>query len=171
MAQFRYFAYGSNMLIEWLGGRCPSATAQQVGWVDDWALTFSKMSTDGSGKATIFPKAGSRVFGVVFEIDLAERQALDAAEKGYSRRDHFPLQVANTSSPLFATTYLAENTQIDLNLKPYDWYLGLVIAGARQQQLPLEYISTLEAEPSRMDGRTDRKIRLEAIKVLRDIRL
>jgi hypothetical protein len=30
------------------------------------------------------------------------------------------------------------------NLPPYDWYLGFILAGARQRGLPAEFIQSLE---------------------------
>lgn len=51
--------------------------------------------------------------------------------------------------PLRAWAYYA--TSIDLNVRPYDWYRDLVIAGAREHGLPPEYIQALEAVPAIKD--------------------
>jgi hypothetical protein len=44
---------------------------------------------------------------------------------------------------LEAFTYYATN--IDPDLKPLDWYKEHVIRGARENELPIEYIRTIEA--------------------------
>jgi hypothetical protein len=81
MDTFKYFAYGSNMLTERLRERCPSAKAIGVAVAFGYALEFSKRSSDYSGKATIVRsrKSEEHVFGVVFEIAMSERAALDKA--------------------------------------------------------------------------------------------
>ena len=73
---FLYFAYGSNMLPARLLGRCPSAKAVGLGVARAWSLEFSKASKDGSGKATLVAAPNSAIPGVIFEIDLAEREHL-----------------------------------------------------------------------------------------------
>ncbi len=73
---FHYFAYGSNMLPSRLLDRCPSAKPIGVALAANVGLEFSKMSKDGSGKATLAPLVGSTVPGVIFTIDTAERAAL-----------------------------------------------------------------------------------------------
>ena len=77
---FFYFAYGSNMLPTRLLGRCPSAKAVGLGVARAWSLEFSKASKDGSGKATLVAAPNSAIPGVIFEIDLSEREQLDQHE-------------------------------------------------------------------------------------------
>jgi hypothetical protein len=173
MTLIHYFAYGSNMLAERLQQRCASAKARQVAYADNWALTFSKRSQDGSGKATISPATGSRVVGVIFDLDECELPMLDKSEgagKGYDRKDNFPVHVADSQEPLNVVTYIASPSCIDLNLEPFDWYLNLVIAGARQHALPPEYVSALEATPSTTDPDPNRQSRREAMELLGNIR-
>jgi len=67
---------------------------------------------------------------------------------------------------LGVVTYIANAASIDPDLKPYDWYLGLIVTGARQHELPPRYIETIEAMPSIADPEPDRKSRLEALKLL-----
>jgi hypothetical protein len=171
MAVIQYFAYGSNMLTERLRARCPSAKARGVARADNHALAFCKKSQDGSGKATLSscPDDGCRVFGVVFDLDECELPELDRFEgagKGYDRIDGFQVHMADSPEPLSVVTYIASPAVIDPNLKPYDWYLKLVVAGARQHRLPLHYIVGIEAIPSIDDPEPDRKSRREALRLL-----
>jgi hypothetical protein len=47
------FAYGSNMLERRLTARTPSAIPVGTAYVEEYRLTFDKVSTDGSGKCEI----------------------------------------------------------------------------------------------------------------------
>jgi len=169
MAVIYYFAYGSNMLTERLRARCPSAKAQAAARADNHALAFCKKSRDGSGKATLWPDAGGRAFGVVFHLDESELPKLDQAEgawKGYNRVDDFRVHMARSREPLRVVTYIADPALTDQDLKPYDWYLRLVIAGARQHGLPSQYVDEIEAVRSTPDPKPNRKSRLEALQLL-----
>lgn len=144
---FRYFAYGSNMLTERLKARCCGAGPMGRAFADGWALEFNKPSRDGSGKATLSMKAGCRTLGVLFEIPVGERGDLDDAEGagpggGYKRCDAFPVRLADGDGTVTASTYLAKKT--DGSLDPYDWYLALVIAGAREHGLGEVHVASLE---------------------------
>jgi gamma-glutamylcyclotransferase len=148
---FLYFAYGSNMLTEWLLNRCPSAKPIGIAIAANHKLVFEKRSVDKSGKATLVCSEGVNTPGVVFEIAESERGCLDAAEgfkqdkpndsARYGRDDNFQIQIVATGSIDAVTTYLANKPED--GLKPYDWYLALVIAGAVQHGLDLDYIDKL----------------------------
>jgi hypothetical protein len=168
---FDYFAYGSNMLTERLRRRCPSANLLGVATVENWAFTFSKRSKHGCGMGTISQSAGSKLFGVVFEIEERERNKLDAAEGlgyGYDRDDAFAVQMRDSSQILITTTYIANPSHYDLTLKPFDWYRALVIAGAKQHALPSDYVGTLEGTASIPDSELDRPERLAALAILKE---
>ncbi|MBS3651946.1 gamma-glutamylcyclotransferase [Pseudaminobacter sp. 19-2017] len=134
MTSFLYFGYGSNMLTARLKARCESTTPVCVASAEGYRLTFAKPSNDGSGKGHL-AKAHKRVrqAGVLFEIDMAERGQLDDAEgvgAGYYREDAFPVRRHDTKEIVHAAVYLAQEP--DLTRVPYDWYLALIVAGARE---------------------------------------
>lgn len=58
---FRYFAYGSNMLTEWLRGRCPSTEPIGIAIAANHKLRFGKRSIDKSGKATALAMTVARL--------------------------------------------------------------------------------------------------------------
>ncbi len=170
MGTFIYFAYGSNMLTERLRARCPSATPVSVAYAPNHRLEFSKLSSDKSGKATLTSSRVSHQYGVIFEIDHNELNALDRAEgrgHGYGRDDGFRVIHADTKHQVDAVTYLA--TQLSPDLKPYDWYVALVVAGAIQHRLPQEQIEHLRSVPHDIVDRNQNAIdgRREATSVLR----
>lgn len=165
---FLYFAYGSNMLSSRLIARCPSARVIGTAIAANHVLEFSKMSNDGSGKATLVSQSSAiHTPGVLFEIDAGERDALDKFEgagKGYDRTDEF--SVTMNEETVNATTYLASATQSDL--LPFDWYLAVVIAGALEHELGGDHHNLLLAIARVIDEDVTRKTRTAALKALAD---
>lgn len=166
---FVYFAYGSNMLPARLQARCSSARVIGTATAQSYNLEFSKPGKDGSGKATLISSdvETSTTPGVLFEIDWAELTSLDRAEGagyGYDRVDDFRITHASTGEIITATTYLAN--KLDRNLKPFDWYLALVLAGSHHNDL-LDYHQTrLRAVSHIIDTDEDREGRIEAFRAL-----
>ena len=163
---FLYFAYGSNMLSSRLIARCSSARVVGLAFARSYVLEFSKKSIDGSGKAALVEKTNAiHTPGVLFEIDAIEREALDKFEgagKGYDRVDDFQLETVDES--VTATTYIASETQS--GLIPFDWYLALVIAGAREHKLGDAHVVRLRAMKSVPDGNVGRASRITALEAL-----
>ena len=152
MAQFLYFGYGSNMLTKKLKSRCPSAVKIDVCRTKEYTLKFHKVSSDDSGKGDM-AKAESEtdeLYGVAFSIDKSEESNLDRAEGygyGYKKKE---IDVEGiTKGPLRVWTYYATN--IDPELKPYDWYKRQTVEGARENGLPEDYIKKIEAFESIQD--------------------
>ena len=166
---FDYFAYGSNMLTERLKNRCPSSKKIGLAYAVDRVIEFKKPSMDKSGKATLRFKTGIRTPGVLFRISKKELRILDTfegAEKGggYNRCDRFPVHLAENDEIVYTKTYLASCTKSDL--KPYDWYLALVIAGICKHQLDETHLKMLRHVPCLPDPNCMRRTRCEALEVL-----
>jgi len=163
----KYFAYGSNMLVERLIERkIISVKNPTLHALHSYKLRFHKKSTDCSGKCSIV-KTNSEadvVHGVIFDIDDKQIGLLDKAEGvGYGyRRDDASLKVGD--SPV--SFYIAENGYTDEALVPYRWYYDLVLAGAEQHNLPLDYVAGLKAIPFTEDPKSDRDSRREALAIL-----
>lgn len=68
-----YFAYGANMHPGQMAWRCPDALAHRAFILRDWELKFYN-------HATIEPKKGAKVAGVLWTITDACEQSLDAFE-------------------------------------------------------------------------------------------
>lgn len=167
----KYFAYGSNMLEERLRQRCPSARALAVSRLEGWALSLHKRSKDGSGKATIAPsnKPGASVFGVLYEMDSDDLDPLDRAEGHGSGYDRTSIKVAiiGSGETVTAITYLADEGGVDPSLSPYDWYLKLIVAGAKEHALPDAYIVQLSDIQTKVDPLLTRKTRRQALALLK----
>ncbi len=164
-----YFAYGSNMLVERLQARCPSAKLVGSAYVCGYELQFTKRSIDCSGKATIVESKDNheKLYGALFEMDEKDLDALDKAEgAGYERRNDFTVVKVKGDEKIVVTTYFAKPREIDANLVPFHWYKNLVVVGARQSGLPNSYISKLERRVSVSDPVTTRKSFVEAQSLL-----
>lgn len=148
---FVSFAYGSNMPIARLRERCPSARAIGIAELPGHELRWHKRSIDGSGKCDIVAvdAPNASVFGVLYEISVREKAALDTAEGLGAGYEEIEIKVISGDSPVTAKAYRATNT--DPALRPYTWYRALVIAGAIEHGLPAPYIAGLESVPADED--------------------
>ena len=135
---FLYFAYGSNLWPPQMCGGCASARAIGTGVVEGWQVIYDTPGADGTAKANLREATGSEVHGVVYELDRSDRQELDLAEPGYTP---FELDVrVDDGRAIEALTYRYEPE--GTGALPADWYVSLVIAGARHHGLPNSYISS-----------------------------
>lgn len=154
--RFITFAYGSNMPTVRLRERCPSAVPLGVAQLNGYELRWHKRSKDGSGKCDIVSLASpeAQVLGVLYEIADAEKGALDRAEGlGYGYKE-IEIQVLCDGKQMTAKAYQA--TEIDHSLTPYTWYRALVLAGAKEHDLPEDYIARLAAVSAQEDPDRER---------------
>ncbi|MXY14272.1 MAG: gamma-glutamylcyclotransferase [Proteobacteria bacterium] len=165
LSRFHYFAYGSNLLTGRLtaSNRCPSARYFANAWADHFTLDFSKVGKDGSGKATLVPSHGKRAHGVIFEIDSGEREPLDRAEPGYRREDGFEVTVVDTGICKTVTTYIVLENCRNLELKPFDWYLALVVAGAMEHRFPAPVIEAYRDTAIWVDEDKKRTLEMDSL--------
>ena len=162
-----YFAYGSNMLTARLTARCDSAIPTGIAYAENRVIEFSKRGIDGSGKATLRRATGERTPGVLFEIPKTQLGLLDRAEgvgNGYERYNKIPIQRPDGARIVPVTTYLA--TSREPKLRPYDWYLALVLAGAYEHGLRDDHLAALSREAYLPDPDVDRQSRREAVQAL-----
>jgi hypothetical protein len=124
------------------------------------------------GEATLV-RAGddaALVPGVLFEVARADLARLDAAEGvgfGYDRDDAFAVARAANDVEAVVSTYIAPAHACDRSLVAYDWYLALVLAGARLHGLPPAHIEALGRVAVRPDPDDRRPTRREALELLR----
>ena len=143
-----YFAYGSNLFRRRIEQRLGSCRFHGRGWLDGYALRFHKMSNDGSGKCNVYRTQNNadRVYGVLFELSVEQKLALDGFEgSGYVS---VPVLVRSDYVNITAHTYIAKPNSIKPSLVPFDWYKAFVVEGAREVGLPGEYIRHLESNRS-----------------------
>jgi gamma-glutamylcyclotransferase (GGCT)/AIG2-like uncharacterized protein YtfP len=149
-----------------LRARVSSAQAVAVAQQYRHRFAFEKRSDDGSakGNAAETKHDSDFVWGVVFEIDAAQKQALDRAEglgRGYSEKRVTVIDKSQRS--YVCVMYSAEPSHIVMD-KPYGWYKHFVVEGARQHSLPEEYINQhLAAHADKQDPDAQRDARNRTI--------
>lgn len=79
---FPYFAYGSNLLAARIHLQNPSATYRQIARLDNYRLEFDYDSLPAwrGAVATITKSPGDHVWGVVWDIKMADLPSLDRQE-------------------------------------------------------------------------------------------
>lgn len=148
-----YAAYGSNLHPLRLGERVPDARFLGTDWLDGWSLRFHKRSVDGSAKCNIEP-GGSGVAIAVYELGTRCKKTLDVIEgvgRGYECEDI----IAPEFGPCFA--YIAADSHIDLSLRPYDWYLQLVVLGCKSLGLAANYTAGIQKVGATFDPDPERR--------------
>ncbi len=137
----RYFAYGSNMNLDHMRRLC--------GWrfevISPGVLENYEFGPDHRGYANIRPRQGSRVHGVLFELDQKSLEALDDFEGHPHVFGRVEVEIKDESQQAHkAWVYLENAEQFGGSyIKPE--YLKRVIAGARENRLPQDWINRLES--------------------------
>lgn len=137
-----YFSFGSNMKEQQMVDRCHSAKKIGVGFLQDHEIVFNrKGSYRPGGVASVQHKEGSRVYGVIWQINSAELIELDEDEDLTAYR-----RFEENIKTLAGKTYKSHIYKaIPQGIFPPDPdYLELMIEAAHEQELPPEYIEHLE---------------------------
>jgi gamma-glutamylcyclotransferase len=161
----KIFAYGSNMSLNRLRKRVPSAMKLVNGYIEGYQVKCTKRSTDGSGKATILvsDQPERKVWGVIFEIEQKEKPRLDKAEGLNNGYNETIIDVKFEAGTCNAQVYIADEDSIDEDLAPYEWYKDFIVSGARENELPKEYIDELETIKAVKDNDDLRRLKNEKI--------
>jgi hypothetical protein len=146
-----YFAYGSNMssrqLAAWDTPHRPIGAAE----LQDHRLAFLRRSIRWkAGAADIVAAPGESVWGVLWELPLgaAELDVKESAGVGYRRRS---VKVIVDGSPFNAMAYEVIDKH-PRELQPRREYVDLMVGGAREHDLPDEWVERLEAVFPSKDG-------------------
>jgi gamma-glutamylcyclotransferase len=139
-----YFAYGSNLDLRRFRRRCPGATVAGRARLAEHALAFTRYSrAEKGGVADIVPQPGATVWGALYEIDEGCFRALDeyeGAPREYRRETVVVIDDAGVERE--AVAYVGNKTG---EFAPSRQYLAQITRGAREHELPEEYVRTLES--------------------------
>ncbi len=160
----KYFAYGSNMSLNRLRQRVPSAVSLGTFSLFDHELRFHKHGRDDSGKCDAYytGETSNVVIGVLYKIAETEKAVLDRAEglgHGYDEKKVFVSDIQGNVE--MAVTYYATN--INESLLPYTWYKEHVLIGAVEANLPDEYMAVIHAIRAVQDHDIEREAEQRAI--------
>jgi len=147
-----YFGYGSNMpkaVIEERVGPCERVG---VAYITGYTLRFHKRSTiDHTGKCDAY-RTGEPTDIVWGSVDLLSDDQIAAMDEvegpGYRR---VTVKATMGERIVEADIYLARPEAVDPELSPIDSYKECVLSGARELDLPAEYVDAIEAVPSMPD--------------------
>ena len=161
-----YFAFGSNMLPSRLRRRCPTAKVRARATAPGYRIAFDKRSEDTSGKANLVScDHDGPAIGIVYELSPDDVDNLDAIEgPGYRRQDNFVVTCVDTGEELSTCTYVA--IERAPGLRPYDWYLALVLAGLACHDIDPSYAQAIRMTRFDTDAQASRMSRRNALRDL-----
>ncbi len=153
-----YFAYGSNLHPVRLVERVPSAELIGAVTCPAHRLAFHKRSHDGSSKCTMYHTGSESdwVHGAIYQLSAVHKKDLDRFEGRGNGYIDTCISLTLHGKEISCFTYLAQQSHITEDLKPYHWYKDLVIAGAQFLSFPAPYIAAIEAIESMDDPDPDR---------------
>ncbi len=132
-----YFAYGSNINLKQMDWRCPGAEVFGPAVLEGYELLFRGNSSRGSGVATITPKEGSWVYGLLWRITPGNEQSLDIYESYLSLYEKETLTVKTPNGRNFAVmAYVMTNEKMRVP-SSLRYYNGIK-EGFIDNDLPLE---------------------------------
>jgi hypothetical protein len=146
-----HFAYGANMSRAVMHRYAPAARALGRAELRDYRFVIT---ADGYG--SVVPARGACVHGVLWRITPRDRVALDGWENvcgGLYRARTLPVRYFARRLP--ALVYLARPGGEG---RPRPGYIELVVAAAREWELPAGYINSLQNWSARQISAGTRKI-------------
>ena len=129
-----HFAYGSNMSRALMEPRCPGVTALGTAVLHGFGFIIGR-----GGYASLEPRPGSVVHGVLWRLSARDLAAIDAYEGGLYLRRTLPVRRAGNLIP--ALVYIMARPGRG---KPRPAYIRLVVEAAREWNLPQAYVGSLE---------------------------
>ena len=123
----KYFAYGMNTNLNEMARRCPGAVSLGPAWINDYEFAFRT-------HADIEHVPGAICYGVLWDIDLAALQALDALEGFPYYYSRFNVRVHTDTHFVRALVYQM-NDQSGIQ-QPGAGYLEMVTEGYQQNAVP-----------------------------------
>ena len=128
-----YFAYGSNINLGQMEYRCPDASVVGPVVLEGWELLFRR-----GGFATIAPKEGETVTGLLWSITPWCEQSLDRYE-GYPRfYDKRMVTVRDSEGRSLSVMAYIMDERFREPMLPTDSYYHGILEGYRQNGMPTE---------------------------------
>jgi hypothetical protein len=126
----------------------PSARRITVASLPGFVLGWNKRSPEGGKLA---PRRTDHpddvVWGVVYELDDADGERIDEAQGAAGYREERVTVVAADGAALDASLYVARADMLDDSLTPARSYRDPIVAAARANGLPAEYVDGLARTP------------------------
>lgn len=139
MAGKLYFAYGSNLNLEQLERRCPAAKPIGPAVLHGYELRF-RGNYGGSGVATITPKQGSHVAGLLWELTPACERALDRYEGHPHLYEKQTVTVWDRGGQPFPVMAYVMGARFLEPAAPSNAYYNSILEGYRENGLPAVWL-------------------------------
>ena len=147
-----HFAYGSNMHRAVMRKHAPCAAPIGVARLENYRFTVT-----ADGYASVEPRGGHVVHGVMWRLTPRDRVTLDAWENiagGLYRAEILPVRQGSRRRP--ALVYIARQGPRG---PPKPGYMEIVVRAAREWKMPQDYIACLtDWLPTRPSGAGYRKL-------------
>jgi gamma-glutamylcyclotransferase (GGCT)/AIG2-like uncharacterized protein YtfP len=138
-----YFAYGSNMDGAQLAERVGPMQCLGVGRLKDHILAFNRRGTyRPGGVASVEPKSGRDVYGVVWRISPDGLSELDRIEDPAAYHRQSMIIEMRSGETIRCQVYVSFPEGV---VSPDPDYLDLIIRAAKKVGLPADYIREIEA--------------------------
>jgi hypothetical protein len=149
----RYFAYGSNMVVERMRERGAPFTSARPAVLRGHGLVFDKRGFDGSARANVVPAPGGLVHGVLYDLEEGSLEALMGFESGYDLQV-VEVEVPGPDGPVRATarTFVARPDR-RTSAPPTRAYVALILQGLADHGLPAAARAEVERAVQRPFGR------------------
>ena len=126
-----YFAYGSNINLDQMAYRCPDASVVGPVTLENYELLFRR-----GGFATIAPKEGEAVTGLLWSITPGCERSLDRYE-GYPRfYDTRMVTVRDSEGRSLSVMAYIMDERFREPILPTDSYYNGILEGYRQNDMP-----------------------------------
>ena len=137
-----YVAYGSNLNIEQMKMRCPSARIYAKGTLVDWKLAFR--GVDGNSHATILESDGDSVPVVLWTIERSDERMLDIYE-GYPKYYYKDIIAVHAEDSVkYAMVYIMDESRKPGRPSPH--YVKTIVKGYNDNGLDVEYLNSVLRE-------------------------
>ena len=126
-----YFAYGSNINLDQMAYRCPDASVVGPVMLENYELLFRR-----GGFATIAPKEGESVTGLLWSITPGCERSLDRYE-GYPRfYDKRMVTVRDSEGRSLSVMAYIMDERFREPMLPTESYYNGILEGSRQNDMP-----------------------------------
>lgn len=145
---YYYFAYGSNMNLAQMKQRCSASKVLGIACLPGHKVEFYGYSVIWDGaQETVVSDPKSEVWGVLYELQASDWDALDVHQdarfNGTGAYFHYPVKVINMKQETIDALIYKKDILKEAK-PPSAEYLDFIVQGAKEQDLPVEYITLLQ---------------------------
>lgn len=157
-----YIAYGSNLNLQQMKHRCPSAEVAGKSLLRNWRLMFR--GSNGAAVATIERSAGHRVPVLVWRLQPQDEQALDHYEGWPHLYRKETLRITLNDRRIYGMIYIMNEENHPYG-RPSSGYFDTIIAGYKSAGFDEAVLSTAVADSTTGDAKMDEKVKEQILAI------